>query len=204
MAHHKEQRGQQLCMKRSGLNDLPEIELPKGYAIRTSQAGDAQHWARILREAFADDRFDEFSFDREMRADPAYRPDRIFFVCAPSGLPCGTASAYRQAHLKEDTGHLHYVGACPAHAGRRLGAAVSVAALNKFRSEGLRSAVLLTDDFRLAAVKTYLRLGFSPLIVYEDQPERWDAVFTELQLSLPDSYEVAEQAKSSVRGKPRR
>jgi mycothiol synthase len=175
-------------MRRPTLEGLPEIELPPGYTIRTSQDGDGLHWARIIRESFADDRFDVLRFERDMKCHPAYRPDRIFFVCAPDRLPCGTASAYRQEYFGPDAGYLHYVGVCPAYAGKGLGAAVSLAALGKFRSEGLKIAVLQTDDFRLPAIKTYLRLGFSPMIIDKDHPARWDVVFAGLGLSGPCEY----------------
>lgn len=188
MTQDTQQHNPQLCMKRLNLDDLPEIELPGGYTIRSSREGDGQHWARIVREAFADDSYDESRFDRDMKAHAAYRPERIFFVCASDGLPCATASAYRQESFGRDAGYLHYVGVCPAHTGKRLGTAVSLAALNKFRSEGLQSAVLETDDFRLPAIKTYLNLGFSPLIVHENQPERWNAVFAKLGLAIPEEY----------------
>lgn len=171
----------QLCMIRRRLDDLPVVELPEGYAIRTYRDGDGKHWAGILRESFKDDSFDEARFDREMKAHPAFRPDRIFFVCSSDGSPCGTASAYRQESFGNNTGYLHYVAVCPAHAGKRLGTAVSIAVLNKFRSEGFSSAVLQTDDFRLAAIRTYLRLGFTPLMNHESHPGRWDIVLGKLR-----------------------
>ncbi|NCO35949.1 MAG: hypothetical protein AUJ92_03790 [Armatimonadetes bacterium CG2_30_59_28] len=174
----------QLCMELRTLSDLPAVTLPDGYTVRTSREGDGHHWARIIRESFADDRYDLEYFMREMEAHPAYRPDRIFFVCAPNGLPCGTASAYRHATLEEDVGYLHYVGVCPTHAGKKLGTAVSLAALHKHRSEGLRRVVLRTDDFRLPAVKTYLDLGFVPAIVHANQPARWEAVLEKLGRSM--------------------
>ena len=45
-------------------------------------------------------------------------------------------------------------------------------------AEGRTWAVLQTDDFRIPAVKTYLKLGFEPLIVHENQPKRWKDVFS--------------------------
>jgi mycothiol synthase len=41
------------------------------------------------------------------------------------------------------------------------------------RCEGRRRAELRTDDFRVAAIKTYLKLGFEPLLVAENQRRRW-------------------------------
>ena len=180
----------QLCMRRSTLEHLPDIVLAPGYSIRTSQPGDGVHWARILRESFRNDAFDEARYERDMLGDPSYRPDRIFFVCTPEGLPCGTASAYRRASHGWEQGYLHYVGVCPAHAGRKLGAAVSLAVLRKFRAEGLSSAILQTDDFRLPAIKTYLDLGFEPLIVDENQPPRWTAVLTALGRPVPARFDT--------------
>jgi mycothiol synthase len=182
----------QLCMRRMSLEGLGEILLPDGYSIRTSQPGDEAHWAQIIRESFGDDSFDEARFESAMRADPAYQPERIFFVCAPDGVPCATASAYRSEAFDSDTGCLHYVGVSPVHAGKRLGLAVSLAALHKFRVEGLHRAVLVTDDFRLAAVKIYLALGFVPLIVHENQPARWDAVYAKLGIPTPARYDCLE------------
>lgn len=171
-------------MQRRTLEGLPAIKLPPGYTIRTGREGDGSHWARIIRESFADDSFDEARFESEMKCHPAYRLDRIFFACAPDGLPCGTASAYRHEPFGPDMGCLHYVGVCPAHLGKGLGAAVSVMVLRKFRSEGLKGAMLNTDDFRLPAIKLYLNLGFSPLIIHENQPARWAAVFAKLGLRM--------------------
>lgn len=170
----------QLCMCLESLDGLAGVALPEGYSVRTSREGDGIHWARIIRESFGDDSVDDSRFVREMENHPAYRPDRIFFVCAPDGLPCATASAYRATRFGTDTGYVHYVGVCPGHAGKRLGMLVTLAVLWKFREEGLGRAVLETDDFRLAALKTYLRLGFTPLIVDENQPARWESVYAKL------------------------
>lgn len=167
-------------MRRAALNDLPEIELPQGYSIRTSRDGDAIHWVRIIRESFKDTNCDQSLFERGMLRDPDYLPERIFFVCAPDGIPCGTASAYRGEGLARDAGCLHMVGVCPGHTGKRLGFAVSLAVLRRFRFEGPSSAVLQTDDYRLAAIKTYLRLGFLPLTRHESHPAQWDAVYVGL------------------------
>ena len=72
------------------------------------------------------------------------------------------------------------VGCRHGHRGKRLGYMVSVAALHKTAEDGRQSALLHTDDFRLPAIKTYLTLGFEPLLVHESQRERWPRVFEEL------------------------
>jgi mycothiol synthase len=179
----------QLCMERTGLDDLPDISLPDGYVLRSSQPGDGGHWARIINESFGGLDWDTSNFERGMVQHPAYRPDRILFVCAPDRSPCATASAYRQERFGPDVGYLHFVGVCPGHAGKKIGFSASLAVLRKFREEGVDCAVLDTDDFRLPAIKTYLRLGFRPLIVHENQPGRWDRVYSQLDIPPPERYE---------------
>ncbi len=180
-------------MKRTGLDDLPNVVLPSGYMLRSSQPGDGPHWARIINEAFGGLDWDESNFESGMVQHPAYSPDRIFFVCDPDGIPCATASAYRQKRFGPDVGYIHFVAVRPAHAGKKIGHFVSLAVLHKFREEGLDCAALDTDDFRLPALKTYLRLGFHPLIVHENQPERWNRVCSQLDISPPEQYEYRQR-----------
>ena len=169
----------QLCMQRDHLQHLPPLVLPAGYSLRTSQPGDGRYWAVIMNEAFGGDRT-EADFTSTMVEHAAYRPDRILFVCDPDGIPCATAGAYRHQRWPPTTGYLHFVATRPCHAGKRLGYAVSLAALYRFREEGCRQAVLETDDFRLAAVKTYTHLGFRPLVVHPNQVARWQRIFAVL------------------------
>lgn len=173
-----EQLMPQLAMRRENVLDLPPLLLPEGYILRPSREGDAHYWVTILNESFNNAWTDD-DFDRIMVQDPAYSPDRILFICAPDGVPCAVAAAYRTKENPEN-GYLHYVGCRPCHAGKKLGMLVSLACLYKFREEGCDAVTLQTDDFRLAAIKTYLRLGFHPVIVHENQHERWKAIFAML------------------------
>ncbi len=70
--------------------------------------------------------------------------------------------AYRRAALGGDPSDC---------GGQRLGRAVIAAALNKLRELGYTRAMLITDDFRLPAIKLYKEFGFRP--VY-DAAERYD------------------------------
>jgi mycothiol synthase len=46
---------------------------------------------------------------------------------------------------------------------------------------GYRRIYLLTDDFRLPAIKTYLRLGFVPFLFEEGMEQRWREVLRRLE-----------------------
>ncbi len=171
----------QLRMLRPTLAGLPPLELPEGHLLRASQPGDAAHWERIVATAFGGEP-GRYDFERILRSHPSYRPERILFVTDPSGRPVATASAWQMPGILADAGTVHYVAVLPEAQGRHLGTCVTLATLHHMVAEGFTRATLTTDDFRLAAIRTYLRLGFEPVLVHENQRERWRRVLSELGL----------------------
>ncbi len=63
---------------------------------------------------------------------------------------------------------LHMVGVLPSHGGKGLGFQVSLAALRQMKREGFTQSVLETDDFRIPAIVTYLKLNFQPEIIHDN------------------------------------
>jgi len=163
----------QLVM-RAPLANLPDCAVAASYSIKCFEPGDDYYWEEIIRDSFGDP---GASFDEMMRSDASYRPERVLFVCFDR-MPVATASAWYRPEWGENTGYLHMVGTHSSHRGKGLGFQASLAALHRMAAEGRTWAVLQTDDFRIPAVKTYLKLGFEPLIVHENQPKRWKDVFS--------------------------
>ena len=56
--------------------------------------------------------------------------------------------------------------------------------MHRLYQEGYRAYSLLTDDFRLPAVSTYLKLGWQPLLYLEDMEGRWRALADILKLDF--------------------
>lgn len=166
--------GKPQLVMRAPLMNLPECVVPASYSIRCFEPGDEHDWEEIIRDSFGDL---GASFDKMMRSDNPYQPERVLLACC-DGRPVATASAWYRPEWGENTGYLHMVGTHSSHTRKGLGFQVSLAALHRMIAEGRTSAVLQTDDFRIPAIKTYLKLGFEPLIVHENQPERWRDVFS--------------------------
>lgn len=177
----------QIAMLLDRIGELPPVSLPEGYSLRNFRPGDDRQWERIYREAFeAEEEPDRF--ERMMRRDPAFREDRIFFVCH-GDIPVATASAWHRPEYGERMGYLHWVAVVPRETGRGLGYQVSLACLHKMKFEGRESAMLRTDDFRIPAIKTYLKLGFRPLIMHESHRTRWRDIFAAMgREDLSDSF----------------
>ncbi|QHT62445.1 GNAT family N-acetyltransferase [Paenibacillus lycopersici] len=168
----EQQQQVQLLMINDNLGELPERKLLEGYGIRSFRSGDETAWERIVAASFGG----EHSFEREMAADEAYKPERVWFVTDAAGEPIATASAWYRPQWSENTGYLHMVGLVPEHAGKKLGYAISHAALLQMIREGRTRAVLHTDDFRIPAIKAYLGLGFVPSLTDGSHPGRWKAL----------------------------
>ena len=164
----------QLVMLKESLAALPPLALPAGYSLRHFRPGDEGHWERVLDQSFGATNPPR-RFVNVMGRDAACSPERVLFVTW-DGAPVATASAWYRPEWGVETGYVHYVGASPAHKGRRLGFQISLAVLHRFVCEGRTRAVLETDDFRVPAIKTYLELGFQPWLVEADQRQRWRTI----------------------------
>ncbi len=171
----------QLRMVRPNLNNLPELQLPTGYGMRTYLEGDEAHWARIISDSFGGrERTAQDTVDQITGSDVFLRDG--FYFATHDDTPVGTACAWRQSVDEKDVGYVHMVGVVAEHTGHKLGKWVSLAVLYYFRDKGFKCAMLDTDDFRIPAVKTYLNLGFIPVYVEEGQPKRWHDLFKKLKL----------------------
>ena len=171
----------QLRMVRPNLEDLPELQLPSGYSMRTYREGDEVHWAHIISDSFGGRKRTAQDTRNEITGRDVFIPEGLYFA-THQDIPVGTACAWRQSVDETEVGYVHMVGVVTEHTGHKLGKWVSLAVLSYFRDNGFKCSMLDTDDFRIPAVKTYLNLGFIPVYVEEGQPERWQKIFETLGL----------------------
>lgn len=159
-----------LFLRRANLSDLPPIDLPDGYTLRTATVSDAEPIAGLLAGAFPEMSWTPDKVHESLLADPSVKTT---FVIASAGVPVATASVRLLPDAYPGSGYVHWVGTAPGHRGKRLGLLVSLAVLHEFGLLGCRDAVLETDDFRVPAIKVYLTLGFRPEHRHESHAPRW-------------------------------
>ena len=156
----------------------PPSGLPEGYALRLFRAGEEQQHARLMvRAGFA-----EWSADRLPDVLRRVLPGGFFVIeHLPSGILVATAMAtHNPSDLHPRGGELGWVASDPAHRHRGLGLAVCTAATLCFLRCGYQDIYLRTDDWRLPAIKLYLKLGFAPLLFATGMEERWRNVYAKL------------------------
>ena len=130
-------------------------------------------------------------FDAEATPVPLLNMPHGFSLHAVSPAECGKYLAFRQTinwHWQEQDFVNYQAKILPdglfvMYKGHHLGKNVSIAAMHKCLSLGYRRISLLTDDFRIPALKTYLGLGWQPWLYENDMPERWAKIAANLKIT---------------------
>ncbi len=165
------------------LDSPPEPTLPPGYELRCYDDSDADQagWLEVMAKAG----FEGWDRDRLAGTLRTVLPEGLFLIVhRPGGKVVATAMAQ---HVPGE-GHPYggvvgWVAGDPAHKGKGLGLAVVAAATARLLDAGYRDIYLQTDDWRLPAIKTYLKCGFEPLMFSESMHERWADVREKLAKS---------------------
>lgn len=160
-----------LVMKKEILSDLPVFHCPAGYQLRHFEPDDERNWEDLIRHSFTR----EVKFADKISDHVPFYSDRLLFICR-GDQPVATATAWESGSEDNKNWYLHMVGVLPEYSGKGLGYAVSLAVLHKIRESGGTAACLETDDFRLPAIRIYLKLGFQPVYLDESHPGRWERI----------------------------
>jgi len=156
------------------IDQPPDVIPPHGYTIRTFRSGDEERFYEIMKLA----------------GWPGWNEDKLKFSLSRI-LPSGWFMA-----IREDTDHIVASAMCihnyterhpfwgdlgwlacdPDHTGKGLGYTLSAAVTTRFTSAGYTHIGLYTEHYRLPAIKSYLKLGYVPLIDHTEAHDLWEEV----------------------------
>jgi predicted dehydrogenase/RimJ/RimL family protein N-acetyltransferase len=158
----------------------PTPVVPEGYALRQYRpADDEAAYLALIAKA----KLNLWTHQNIVNNLQHILPGGFFVVIhhATGRLVATALANHRPAPEHPHGGELGWVAADPDHKGRGLGLAVCAAATARLLSAGYTDIRLLTDDFRLPAIKVYLRLGYEPLLYRDGMAERWQKVYEALR-----------------------
>jgi mycothiol synthase len=160
------------------LAERPRIRLHADYALRTYQPGDETGWYGLMDGAG----FTGWDAARLAPTLTEILPDGWFFAVhrATGALAASAMATHAPQALHPFGGALGWVAGNPAHKGHGLGWVVCAAVTIRLLNAGYRNIYLLTDDWRLPALKIYLKLGYEPLLFAPDMAERWRTICEQL------------------------
>ena len=168
------------------LHALPDPQVHPDYELRFYQPGDETAWYTVMALAG----FTGWNQERVDALLQSVLQDGWFLAYhRATGELAASAIACHQPHaLHPFGGALNWVAGHPAHQGKGLGWSVCAAVTARLLRAGYKNIYLLTDDWRLPAVKIYLKLGYQPFLFAPDMQARWEAVCA--QLNWPFTPEV--------------
>jgi len=156
----------------------PLVSVAGGYTLRKFRPAETEQYIELAREAG----FDHFSAEILAGYSATVIPGGFFVVeHDPSGELAASAMAQHASdEMHPEGGVLGWVMGRAAHSGKGLGLTVCAAVTGRLLAAGYREIYLKTDDSRLPALKTYLKLGWVPLLFTPDMESRWQRVCARL------------------------
>jgi mycothiol synthase len=142
----------------------PTLPVPtlSAYALRTYQTGDESAWYLLMERTG----FGVWNAER-LRSWITRIPPESWFM-ALDGQSGGIVASAMGLHDHSDRhpfgAELGRVAVDPDHRRKGLGTAVCASVTTRLIQAGYRDIHLYTEDFRLAALALYLKLGYQPFI----------------------------------------
>ena len=159
-------------------DEIPQLYVPNGFEIRSLRAGDEEQYL-AMRPMSGFTEWDRAKLDEYLNG-PAKRV--MLLVDKSNGMFAQAASA--ESHIEVGTGQFGWLLSNPEYRGRGLGRPISIATMHALKEEGFRRFVIFTDDFRIPALKIYLKLGWHPVYHADDMEGRWDAIGRQLKIDF--------------------
>jgi mycothiol synthase len=177
----------QLSMHFTAFEKLPEsCAVPAGYELRPMTLNDQPGYVEIMNAnaqlgGWTPERVRELftGSENKMVLEGSY-----IITHAQSGRAAAVTSTMAPTK-KESRYSVGWVAVSPEHQGKNLSYQVCLAVLLYMKRTNISETCLLTDDFRLPAIKIYIKLGFVPEHAHESHPERWKTVYAKFGLPLP-------------------
>lgn len=160
---------------------IEEHALPEGYCVSNyKNESDKLAWVECCKQGLLEDDATAEAFDRRITVDSNIHPQQDVFFLDYNGEHIGTVTAFVNAETR--LGDMHMVGIRPDFRGKGLSKFLCQITVNHLKDRDIRAIFLTTDEWRKAAVKSYLRAGFLPVEYDSGMQERWEAMLEELQV----------------------
>lgn len=153
---------------------MPELQVADGFTLRTIQDSELALYNELRKSVG----FPEWDVETLQKYRTKVLPDSMMLIVENATGRFAASAGAETTDMPElkHVGVLGWVMTHPDMRGHHLGKSVSVAAMHRLYNAGYRTFSLLTDDFRDAALKTYLNLGWKPWLYLDDMEGRWRAI----------------------------
>ena len=168
---------EQLVMRwRNDGTPVGEMKLPEGVTVKNWKDVDEalDKWLDICSYGLTEKKEDEEFYKKCNYHYENYKPEDCWFFCY-NGEEVATVTVICDDTTKE--GYIHMVAAKDSARGKGIGTLMSLFAVQQLKERNMQTAYLTTDDFRIPAIKTYLKGGFYADMSTDDFKDRWNKIF---------------------------
>lgn len=167
---------EQLIMRwKNDGKEEPTLQIPANCRIVdfTKLNGAMDKWLDIVQYGLSDGKKDKEFYHKYMTLYPHYEENKCFFLLE-NEKAVATITVICDYEKKE--GYIHMVACREEMRGKGYGTLLNNWALIVLKKEGMETAYLTTDDWRIPAIKSYFTAGFKPDVSTENFAERWNKV----------------------------
>ena len=163
-----------MYLEGEALENCPPPTIPEGYFLHTLQRGDEEKYSDLLYSAG----FRKWDLADVEKARQKCLENGIFILVEKSTGRFAACAYCNRGPVpgEEGGGILGMVAVAPDLRGHHLAEVVCRAVIQKFREHSYTRLCLFTDETRLPALKTYLKLGWKPVIRSEDSLQSWQNI----------------------------
>lgn len=156
----------------TSLVNTPDV--PEGYELRQYRPDDETAYKDLFNLGFTSDALEHTL--AQALADGFFVIEHL----ASAHLVASCVAERASWDGGHERGILGWLIGDPSHAGMGLGTIVAAEVTNRLAEEGYNDPGLGTDDFRLAAIGIYLKLGWRPYLHLDDMEGRWRETYKRL------------------------
>ena len=155
--------------------EVPALQIPENCRMVnfTQLDGAMDKWLDIVQYGLSEGKKDAEYYHAAMTSRSCYEENKCFFILE-NEKAVATITVICDYEKKE--GYIHMVACREESRGKGYGTLLSKWALFILKKEGMESAYLTTDDWRIPAIKSYLGIGFVPDTSTQDFTERWNNI----------------------------
>ena len=154
--------------------DAPQLEKVPECDVRSYSSGDEEQWLTLLQAN------GQLGVWDRARIDAVLRETYLQYFVECRGRLVACAGINDRERDGKQCWEIGWVAVHPDFQGIGLGKLITGTALTKAMELGKRPIYLLTDDFRVPALRCYLKLGFVPGGDHTSYRDRWQEIFAQI------------------------
>lgn len=152
---------------------MPRVPEGLGLTALPEMKDGVEQWLDVVQYGLSEGRQGREYYDTVMVGHENYDAQYCYLITDGDRAAATVTVIFDNA--KAD-GYIHMVACREEYRGRGIGTYMNALSVWLLKTHGMKTAYLTTDDWRIPAIKSYLRAGFTPDLSTDDFRARWEKI----------------------------